>query len=284
MPRALTVAAVVAAATAAPAQAAPMSAPALRPIVTMEGGTHAWDQHVRWAASFSRRRAGRISFAVMDERGRIHGSGTERRYSSASVVKAMLMVSYLRRADVRARALRPRDRALLAPMITRSDNDAASQVRNIVGNAALAALARRAGMKSFATAPIWGNSQITPADQVRFFIQIDKLVPARHRAYAAGLLSGIVGWQRWGIPRARPPGWSVFFKGGWRPNAGRRLVNQVALLTSGERRVAVAVLSDANPSHDYGTATIRGVATRLLSGLERSSAPTPRFRPLRSLG
>jgi len=28
--------------------------------------------------------------------------------------------------------------------------------------------------------------------------------------------------------------------------------------------LAIAVLSDANPSHAYGTATVRGIAARLL--------------------
>jgi hypothetical protein len=169
-------------------------------------------------------------------------------------------------------------------MITHSDNVAATRVRNIVGNPGLAALARRAGMRNFATARSWGDSRITAADQVRFFIKIDKLTPKRHRAYALDLLRSVVGWQRWGIPQARPPGWIAYFKGGWRRDAGGRLVNQVALLRSGDRRIAVAILTDHDPSHHYGTETVRGVGSRLLFRLERSDAPTPRFRPLRALG
>jgi hypothetical protein len=169
-------------------------------------------------------------------------------------------------------------------MITHSDNVAATRVRNIVGNPGLAALARRAGMRHFATARSWGDSRITPADQVRFFIKIDKLVPSRHRAYALHLLASIVSWQRWGIPHARPHGWRLYFKGGWRRAAGRRLVNQVGLLTNDDRRIAVAILTDGNPKHRYGTETVRGVAARLLEGLGDSEPPRPRFRPLRSLG
>jgi beta-lactamase class A len=274
----------IAAALAAPAQTAADEVPELRPVIAIAASTHPWAERVRSASSFARRRTGRISFAVMDESGRIRGSRVGRRYHSASVVKAMLMVAYLRRTDVRDRRLGASSRDLLRPMITHSDNVAATRVRNIVGNAALAALARRAGMRDFATARSWGDSRITPADQVRFFIQIDKLTPRRHRAYALDLLRSVVGWQRWGIPHARPPGWIAYFKGGWRRDAGRRLVNQVALLTSGKRRVAVAILTDGNRSHRYGTETVRGVATRLLDGLERSDAPAPRFQPLRSLG
>jgi hypothetical protein len=61
--------------------------------------------------------------------------------------------------------------------------------------------------------------------------------------------------------------WTVLFKGGWRPLSGLNVVNQSALLEHDGRRVAVAVLSDGNRSHAYGTETVRGVARRLLRGL-----------------
>src|ERR671914_823737 len=61
-----------------------------------------WSKRVRSAARFVNRRAGSVSFAVMDERRRIHGYRGAVRHSSASVVKAMLLVAYLRRGDVRS--------------------------------------------------------------------------------------------------------------------------------------------------------------------------------------
>jgi hypothetical protein len=63
---------------------------------------------------------------------------------SASVLKAMLLVAYLDLPSVRARVLGSGDRALLAPMIRRSDNAAAGRVLGIVGAGRLSALARRA--------------------------------------------------------------------------------------------------------------------------------------------
>ena len=61
-------------------------------------------------------------------------------------------------------------------------------------------------------------------------------------------------------------------------------MSQVALLESGDRRIALAILTDGDPSHHYGTETLRGIATRLLEGLEESDPPARRFQPLRSLG
>src|SRR5689334_24328959 len=104
----------------------------------------------------------------------------------------MLLVAYLRRHDVRHRDLRPSERRLLGPMIRRSDNAAATAVMGIVGAGGLRRLAHRVGMRRFTPVTgIWGNSSIDAADQTRFFLHIDRLVPPRHRAYAMRLLAGI---------------------------------------------------------------------------------------------
>ena len=83
---------------------------------------------------------------------------------SASVVKAMLLVAYLRRDGARERALWPAERALLGPMIRRSDSAAASQVCNVVGTGGLERLARRARMRRFHATRPWGLSTIDAAD------------------------------------------------------------------------------------------------------------------------
>jgi hypothetical protein len=191
---------------------------------------------------------------------------------SASVVKAMLLVAYLRQSDVRQRRLRRADRSLLGPMIRRSDNAAASQVCNIVGSDGLARLARRVHMRRFHATRPWGLSTIDVADQTRFFLHIDRQIPRRHRRYAMRLLGSIVPAQRWGIAGARPRGWALYFKGGWGSGTGWA-DHQVALLRRGSRRVAVAILITSSPSHAYGNETLRGVAARLLRGLGPRSRP-----------
>ena len=109
----------------------------------------------------------------------------------------------------------------------------------------------------FATSPIWGETEITAADQARFFLHIDSYVIARHRAYAMTLLAGIVPSERWGIGEIAPRGWKLHFKGGWGYDTGL-LDHQVALLVRGCARVSIAVLSMYDGSHPYGKATHRG--------------------------
>jgi hypothetical protein len=230
-----------------------------------------WRAHIREARAYAESRAGEVSFGVRTSRG-LRGEGLERTVPSASVVKAMLLVAYLRRPDVRGRRLQATERALLGPMIRRSDNAAASKVCNIVGTAGLARLARRAHMRRFHATRPWGLSTIDVADQTRFFLNIDRRVPSRHRRYAMRLLGSIVPAQRWGIGRVRPRGWALYFKGGWGSGTGWA-DHQVALLRRGRRRLSVAILITSSPSHAYGNETLRGVAARLLRGLRPGSRP-----------
>ena len=221
-----------------------------------------WDKRVASAAAYARQRTGRVAFAVVDPSGRVRGRHIHERHRSASEVKAMLLVTYLDR--IRGRALTRSDRALLGPMITRSDNGAATRVRDIVGNAGLARLARRVGMKDFATARSWGSTRISPYDQTRLFWHLDSYLPKRHRAYARSLLASVIPTQRWGLPPALPAGWRIYFKGGWLPP---QLVNQVGLFERGDRRIAIAVLTDGDPSFVYGQQTITGVGRTVLARL-----------------
>jgi hypothetical protein len=230
-----------------------------------------WRAHIGEAREYAAKRAGHVSFGVRTQRG-IRGSEIRRPVPSASVVKAMLLVAYLRQSNVRHRGLRRDERALLGPMIRRSDNAAASQVCNIVGTGGLTRLARRAHMHRFHATRPWGLSTIDVADQTRFFLQIDRRLPRRHRRYALRLLGSIIPAQRWGIARVRPPGWALYFKGGWGSGTGWA-DHQVALLRRGRRRLSVAILITSSPSHAYGNETLRGVAARLLRGLGPRSRP-----------
>lgn len=225
---------------------------------------------VRAARRWTSHRAGRVAWAAIDTRGRLIGRHRTWSFPSASVSKAMVLVAELRRIARAGGHLDPGTRALLAAMIRVSDNDAADAIFGRVGDRGLLAVARAARMRRFGPAGWWSEARLTPADQARLFLRIDKLVPRRWRSYARGLLGSVVPWQSWGIARAlRPRGWKVLFKGGWRPSATGRMVHQVALVERGRRRLALAVLTDGNPSHAYGTETIHGIAARLLGATGR---------------
>jgi beta-lactamase class A len=219
---------------------------------------------VRAAHAFARGRLGLVAFAVVDTSGGVRCHRCRRRFVSASLVKAMLLLAYLERLDAERRPLVAPDRALLEAMIRVSDNRAADAVYARVGDAGLYELARRAGMRSFDVSGHWANAQLTAADQALLFARLCKLPPRNYRAYARALLSSIVRSQSWGMPRVARHRWRTYFKGGWRGTALGELVHQAARLEHGRRSMAIAVLTDGNPTRGYAVATVQGIAERLL--------------------
>ncbi len=219
--------------------------------------------HDAWG--FARNRIGVVSLAVVNSEGKLRGRKENRRFASASVVKAMLLAAEIRRLKKAGAGIDPTTDSLLTAMITWSDNEAADAIYSRVGDPGLFAVAKRVGMTRFTVAGYWGNAQITAADMARFFGDLDRALARRHREYAKGLLGSIIESQRWGIPQAAGDDWAVRFKGGWLPD--HALVHQAAELRErdGNRELSIAVLTDDQPSYEYGVETVRGVAERLLS-------------------
>ena len=225
-----------------------------------------WKPHFRAARKFARSRSGDVRIAVIDQFGRINQLNGSRTAPMASLFKALLLATYLSQPGVRHRSLRESERDLLGPMIRRSDNAAATRVRDMLGPGPIVAMTRKARMKDFSYKSVWGLSRTSARDQARFFYRWDRFVPKRHERYARYLLSHIVPSQRWGFGRARPKGWSLFFKGGWGVGTGR-VNHQTALLEEGRCRLGISVMTEFSPSHGYGTRTIEGVAERLTRGI-----------------
>lgn len=221
---------------------------------------------VRRAIAFLKTRDCEASLAVVDSAGRLYGYRSTTTYTSASVVKAMLLVQYLRTHD----SLSDEMRSTLRLMITESDNDAASATYDVVGAGGLRALARLTGMQRFTPGENVLHSRITAVDQARFFARLDDYVPRAWRSFAHRLLANIVDSQTWGVAEVARPRWNVLFKSGWFGAASDpyTLVNQVARLQRGSRVWSVAVLTDGNPHSPYAFATLRGVTRRLLGDAE----------------
>lgn len=237
------------------------------------------------ARRFARARDGEVAFAVAGERGGVSGLDADRTFSSASLTKAMMLVAFLRRRAEPTES----ERVSLGYMIRLSDNESADRIYARVGDEGLIGLARVVGMTRFTVSGDWANATVTAADQARFFLLADRLVPARERAFARRLLETVSAEQTWGVPTAARPRWRTFFKGGWRPEDAGELVHQAALLERGARRVAVAVMTSGDRDMAYGEKTIEGVTRRLLA-VERPATTratpgaAPPLRRLSELG
>jgi len=248
--------------------AAPSSAGAAE-----RAASRAWKPSVAGARRYARARLGDVSFAIVGRHTRLRSFQGARTAPAASVIKAMLLVAYLRQPSVRDRRLHADEKALLEPMIRVSDNAAGIQVAALLGDGRVERLARAARMRDFQWVyePGWlgGLSQISARDQARFLLRYRRYVPGRHRHFVRHLLGSVIDWQRWGVASVRPRGWRLYFKGGWGINDdGVGVVShQVAFLERGRCRLGLAILSEHNPSTAYGIETLRGVAGRLLHGI-----------------
>ena len=212
---------------------------------------------------------GTVSFAVVDAGGGVRGYEEDATFSSASASKSLLLAAELRRLRDEKEPLDEYTRSLLEPMITYSDNDAASAIYARVGDGGMEEVAERAGMRSFGVDPgFWGGAQLTAADLGRFWFGLDRNLVGPHERYAKRLLASITSTQRWGIPEGVGHRWSVYFKGGWRPameGTTGSVTHQAGLLQHDSgRRVAIAVLTDLAPgSTSYEV--IEGITKRLLA-------------------
>jgi hypothetical protein len=232
-----------------------------------------WAPAYKSALTYAKHRRGIIGFALRTptQRWVYHQTRT---MPAASTFKTLALVAYLNHPDVRNRKLNSHDKALLSPMIRRSSDSATDQVVRFVGFGRIRAIARKVPMYHFhANTKIWGRSRIDAIDMANYMLHIDEFMPQRHRAYGLKLLASVIGPQRWGIGQVRPKGWHLYFKSGWGLGTGW-VDHQVVLLTKGDMRVSVAVLQhkigNSKAAHTYGKATLKGLFSRLLKGLDKA--------------
>ena len=264
-----------------------------------------WQPGFQDAVAYAQgRKADWIEFAVRTEH-HYWGYQAQHDLPSASVIKAMILVVYLDLPSVRDRKLTPTDHGILDPMIEQSDdhatNRAFDKIANETGDAnrELRRLAERVGMTNFHTNSqgVWGQTQVDARDQTLFFLHLGGFIGGQravgHRKVARYLLEHVIPSERWGVAQAQPPGWHLYFKSGWGFGSGW-VDHQSALLVrdADGGRVSVAILQhhpgsdpgDPNwedphrcyhdypdsscPHHRYGTETLRGIAERLLRGLD----------------
>ncbi len=240
-----------------PVEGSPSRPPAARTAALVERA------RLRAAELFARRRQGSVSFAVVDDAGRLRARRGHTLFPSASIVKPMLLAAELRRIDEAGLPLDSATRSTLESMITFSDNDAATAIYGRVGDAGLREVAAKVGMEDFQVSISWGYAEVSAADMALMFSRLERALPSQYERFGKGLLGSIISEQSWGIP-AVAGGWSVRFKGGWRGTEAGQLVSQAAELRDGRRELAIAVLTDGQPSMDYGIETVEGVARRLL--------------------
>lgn len=195
------------------------------------------------------------------------------RFEMASTVKVPIMVTQLSEQYSRDPETTSPGTDLLMPMITASDNNAATALLAQVGGPrAVEAELRARGVTSTHINPqYWGLSTTTASDMaelVRSLYYGARLNTAL-RDLAFGLMSGVIAEQRWGVPMGLPASSTVAFKGGWLPVQGGWLVHQVGVVNTDGESYIFALYNRQQPTFDYGKETLRQSGRMLNDAVRR---------------
>jgi hypothetical protein len=224
---------------------------------------------------------GQVGISVLDRAtGQVYENGAlaHTQMRSASVPKALVAESLIRRSRSGVITLTANDRALLEKMVTQSDDAAMSSLYVKFGGLGMVTeVIGRYGLSEIGGPPVagyWGMFQITAHDIVKFYDGVlDGGLQPADRTYFVDLMRratpfGSDGFdQFFGIPRGLPNQvWGV--KQGWMCcQEGKRRLHTTGILGA-DNRFAVAVLSTVpdTSSYAYSAETLTGVVQRLFPG------------------
>jgi hypothetical protein len=215
-----------------------------------------------------------VSVAVLDPdsgEGASYGTGA---FDTASIVKVDILATLLLQAQDADRQLTADEKSYATAMIENSDNDSASALWRVIGEAdGLDAANERFGLTGTTGGDgmLWGLTQTTAADQLTLLRQVfgdDSQLSEASRTYLQGLMGRIAADQHWGVSAAADGSqWAL--KNGWlaRSTTGLWDVNSIGRVTVDGRDCLVAVLSNGNSTKAKGISLVEAVAKAAVSAV-----------------
>jgi hypothetical protein len=221
-------------------------------------------------------RAGNVTAAVYDVRSGVSYLYRPRVHErTASIVKVDILATLLYEAQREGRGLSAAATGLAPAMIDVSDNDAAEQLWDLAGGAtSIAPFDRRIGMTG--TTPnangYFGLTWTTAPDQISLLRQVmlpGGVLDPSARTYEYELMLHVIPSQRWGVSAGVDPHADVALKNGWLPVQSGWQVNSIGSVAGSGRHYLIAVLTDDDPSWNYGISTIQRLAAATWRALRR---------------
>jgi beta-lactamase class A len=227
--------------------------------------------------SYLATRSGSVTAAVEDLRTRqtwLYQPGA--RDQTGSIIKADILETLLRQAEVSRRSLDGADPAVIQGMIENSDNDDATDLWNLVGGSTgVGAYNVAAGLAQtdLNTQGYWGETTTSAADQIRLLHELvlpSRLLDVGSQRYELDLMEHIESDQDWGVSGGVPAGVSVALKNGWLPltTDADWEINSVGRIKGDGRWYLLAVLTAHDFSMPYGISTISRMSTLIWNGLK----------------
>jgi beta-lactamase class A len=226
--------------------------------------------------------AGRVSavgLTVADPRlGLTCALDQTRHFDSASAIKATIISALLYKEHGPSH-LTKAQRGLAWEMITESDNAAATDLWDEVGQASLQRFLDAAHMThTVLDNYAWGLTQLTAQDELKLLELLatpGKVLSAASRGYALSLMAHVISSQRWGVPAGAPSGVTVSVKNGWLPDPKNGLwhINSIGVFRGKDAGYEIAVLTSGNPTMAYGITTIEKAAYTINIDIYRATRP-----------
>jgi beta-lactamase class A len=209
-------------------------------------------------------RAGDITAAVYDiATGRTYLYRPGVREQTASIVKVDILATLLHEKQARG-GLSGAEEATAQGMIEASDNDDATDLWNADGGApAVHAFDEKAGMSQTTPNVAWGMTTTTPLDQLKLLRLVmlpNHLLTTPSRIYEYELMRNVIPSEDWGVSGGVGAGAAVALKNGWLPLPGGWQVNSIGQIVGSGRRYLLAVMTNRDPTEDYGIATIEHIS------------------------
>lgn len=187
--------------------------------------------------------------------------------TTASVVKIEIMAGTLLRAQRQGRGPTLSEHNRIVPMISRSDDAAASSLWSALGGEpGMERVGAEFGLAATdEVAPTWGLTTTTAQDQARFLATLvhgPSPLDEMSRTRAWGYLTAITPSQQWGVRAGVPPTWTVGHKNGFAGSAccGWR-VNSVGYAADpAGGGYSIAVLSDGWRNLAEGIPLVEGAS------------------------
>jgi hypothetical protein len=274
--------------TAPDAARSSVSASGSRPVVLTGPGSIGFSSaaaaNARLAAALApvlRRGTGKLAAGVVDAAtGAVAVYGGDRRFHTASIIKVDILASLLLQHQWSNAPLSSQQRALATEMIEDSNDQAANELWEDVGQGeGLKVANEELGLRQ--TTPgdgiYWGLTSTTVDDQLRLLADLASShspLSAGSRSYVLGLMRHVAADQDWGVTAAAAPGTAAAVKDGWLPDGSSTtwVINSIGVISRGGHEMLVAVLSSDQPSEYAGIAQADAAARATVSAVSGARA------------
>jgi beta-lactamase class A len=193
------------------------------------------------------------------------------REETASIVKVDILATLLHERQGRG-GLSGQEIGVAQGMIEASDNGDATDLWNDAGGApAVAAFDAEAGMSETTPNVAWGLTTTTPADQLKLLRVVmlsNRLLSTSSRVFEYELMRNVIPSEDWGVSGGVGAGAAVALKNGWLPFGVGWHVNSIGDIRGSGRHYLLAVMTDQDPTEDYGIGTIEHISAAVWQALK----------------